>query len=131
MHAVAAGSQELEAIRKRGASVAWCPSSNLFTLGRTLSADALRSGVRIALGTDSAMTAEGDMIDEMRVARTSGGLTAEEIYPSVTTNAAQALRLTDGQGAIREARRCGSGCSQRPRANAGGGIDTTCVRSWS
>jgi len=102
VHAVAAGVPELEVIRKRGASVAWCPSSNLFTLGRTLPAGALRSRVLVALGTDSAITAEGDMIDEMRVARTSAGLTAEEIYPSVTTNAAKALRLAEGQGAIRE-----------------------------
>jgi adenine deaminase len=62
----------------------------------------MKAGKRIALGTDSAITAEGDMIDEMRVARTSAGLTAEEIYPSVTTNAAKALRLTEGQGVIRE-----------------------------
>lgn len=102
VHAVGAGSRELEAICKRGSSIVWCPSSNLFTLGRTLSMDALRSGVSIALGTDSALTADGDLIDEMRVARTATGLTAETIYAFVTTNPAKALRLTEGQGAIRE-----------------------------
>ncbi len=102
VHAVGAGPAELEAICKRGSSIVWCPSSNLFTLGRTLSIDALRSGVSIALGTDSALTAEGDLIDEMRVARTAAGLTNEAAYALVTTNAARALRLTEGQGAIRE-----------------------------
>ena len=42
------------------------------------------------------------MIDELCVARTSAGFSAEEIYPLVTTNAAKALRLTGGLGAIRE-----------------------------
>ncbi len=102
VHAVAAEFPELQTIRRRGASVAWCPTSNLFTLGRTLTAGALRSGVLIALGTDSAITAEGDMIDELRVARASAGLCADEIFRSVTANPAKALRLTEGQGAIRE-----------------------------
>jgi cytosine/adenosine deaminase-related metal-dependent hydrolase len=102
VHAVAAGSAELETIRARGTSIVWCPSSNLFMLGRTLSAEARRSGALIALGTDSAMTAEGDLIDEMRVAQAAGGSTAEEIYALVTTNAAKALHLTEGQGTIRE-----------------------------
>jgi hypothetical protein len=48
------------------------------------------------------MTAEGDLIDEMRVARKEGKLTLEQLYPLVTTNAARALRLGPGQGEIRE-----------------------------
>src|SRR5262249_27155703 len=74
------------------------PSSNLFTLGRTLSDAAIRSGIRIALGTDSALTGEGDLIDEMR----STGLSPEDVYPLVTTEAASALRLSAGEGTIRE-----------------------------
>jgi len=102
VHAVAAGLPELETISMRGAAIAWCPSSNLFTLGRTLSPETLRGGLHIALGTDSSMTAEGDLIDEIRVARAAGELSAPEIYPLVTTNPARALRLNEGQGLIRE-----------------------------
>ena len=102
VHAVGISSRELETIRKRGASIAWCPSSNIFTLGRTLRPETLCSGVPIALGTDSAMTAEGDLIDEMRVAREAGGLAGSQVYKLVTTNAARALRLNDGQGTIAE-----------------------------
>lgn len=102
VHAVGTGISEREIIFKRGSSIIWCPSSNLFTLGRTLLPAALNSGVPIALGTDSALTAEGDMIDEMRVAQNAYALTAQEIYPLVTANAARVLRLTGGQGTIRE-----------------------------
>lgn len=93
VHAVGA---PLELIRT--CAIVWCPSSNLFTLGRTLPLETVRSGVKIALGTDSALTAEGDIIDEMRVA----GLPAEEVFPLVTTNAAAVLRLSAGEGTIRE-----------------------------
>jgi cytosine/adenosine deaminase-related metal-dependent hydrolase len=102
VHAVAAGPAELNVLRRRGTSIVWCPSSNLFTLGRTLSPNAFQSGVVFALGTDSAITGEGDLIDEMRIARTVAGQTAQDVYPLVTTHAAKALRLTAGQGTIRE-----------------------------
>jgi len=98
VHAVGAGAAELEMIRESGASIIWCPSSNRFTLGWTLAPDVVRSGLPIALGTDSALTAGGDIIDEMRGA----GLAAEEIYPLVTTQAASVLRLRAGEGTIRE-----------------------------
>jgi hypothetical protein len=41
-------------------------------LGRTISREALASGVPIALGTDSPLTAEGDLLDELRVALALG-----------------------------------------------------------
>jgi hypothetical protein len=73
IHAVGFRKQGWELIRKTGASVVWCPRSNLFTLGRTLSPDVIASGVPIALGTDSPLTAEGDLLDEIRTAREMGG----------------------------------------------------------
>jgi cytosine/adenosine deaminase-related metal-dependent hydrolase len=102
VHAIGATARQLETVRSHAAFIAWCPSSNLFTMGRTLSPGVLRSGVGIALGTDSALTAAGDMIDEMRVARGAGQLSADEVYPLVTANAARALRLGQGQGRIAE-----------------------------
>jgi len=102
VHAVATTASQLEVIRSRSASIAWCPSSNAFTMGRTLTPGVLHSGVTIALGTDSALTAAGDLIDEMRIARQEGKLSADEIYPLVTTNAARAMRLGMGQGEIAE-----------------------------
>jgi cytosine/adenosine deaminase-related metal-dependent hydrolase len=102
VHAVGISSSQLENIRACGASIVWCPSSNLFTLGATLPHRVIHEFSQLALGTDSALTAEGDMIDEIRVAEREAGLRYGEIYPMVTTNAARALRLTAGQGTIRE-----------------------------
>ena len=84
VHAVALDRAGLDLVRRRGASIVWCPSSNLFTLGRTLDAGA-RDGV--ALGTDSALTGAGDMLDELEVA---GG-----DYRMVSCNASHILRLEE------------------------------------
>ncbi len=69
IHAVGFRADGWKLIRKSGAGVIWCPRSNLFTLGRTLDRSELASGVPIALGTDSPLTAEGDLRDEIGTAR--------------------------------------------------------------
>jgi cytosine/adenosine deaminase-related metal-dependent hydrolase len=102
VHAVALTEQAIESIREHKTSIIWCPSSNLFTLGRTLAQEILRSGLPIALGTDSAISGAGDLIDELQAARETAGCEPEELYRMVTTNAARILRLRDGEGAIRE-----------------------------
>jgi hypothetical protein len=76
VHAVGIRQDGWDLVRRTGASVIWCPRSNLFTLGRTLSPDVLRSGIPIALGTDSPLTAEGDFLDEMKAACRLGNLSA-------------------------------------------------------
>jgi hypothetical protein len=89
-------------IKKRAASLIACPASNLFTLGRTLPQSAFRMGVPIALGSDSAVTASGDLLDELRVARRLWRLSASRLYRMVTDVPASILRLGDGQGALQE-----------------------------
>ena len=64
VHAVGLTREGWDLVRSAGASVIWCPRSNLFTLGRTLSMAALE-GIPFALGTDSSLTAEGDLLDEL------------------------------------------------------------------
>jgi hypothetical protein len=64
VHAVGLTSAGWDLVRSAGASVIWCPGSNLFTLGTTLSSAALE-GIPVALGTDSSLTAEGDLLDEL------------------------------------------------------------------
>jgi cytosine/adenosine deaminase-related metal-dependent hydrolase len=102
VHAVAAGQSALQLLRESGAGLVWCPSSNLFTLGATLSCVVLRSGTRVSLGTDSALTGCGDLIDEIRVAGQQGHVSPEMIYGMVTSVGAALLNLTDGSGYIRE-----------------------------
>ncbi|MGH9344933.1 MAG: amidohydrolase family protein, partial [Terriglobia bacterium] len=74
--------------------------SNHFTLGRTLDREILGSGVPIALGSDSAMTAKGDLLDELRFAESV--LSAERLYAMVTSMAARILKLPSGFGEIRD-----------------------------
>jgi cytosine/adenosine deaminase-related metal-dependent hydrolase len=101
VHAAGATPQQMRRLHARGASIVWCPSSNLFVLGSTLSASALRLLPATSLGTDSSLTANGDLIDELRVARGQPGVTDADCYRFVTANPARALCLTSGEGAIR------------------------------
>jgi cytosine/adenosine deaminase-related metal-dependent hydrolase len=101
VHAVGLAPRWTARARERGCTVVWCPSSNLFTLGRTLPRRVLSSGLPVALGTDSALTAQGDMHDELRVARAASGLGTERLYRMVTDIAAQVLRLRRGEGTLR------------------------------
>lgn len=93
-----AGRQLLE---ERGAGVIWCPTSNVFTLGRTLSAREIAQHGNVALGSDSGLTGQGDLLDEIRFARDKVRLDPKKIYSLVTESAAQVLRLKNGEGAIR------------------------------
>jgi len=95
VHAVAA-----DAVAVRNAAVIWCPSSNLFTLGKTIDPAILRGSTRVALGSDSAMTGQGDLLDELRAARAASELNPERLYRMVTSDAASILRLTQGEGTI-------------------------------
>ncbi len=97
VHAVGLTRAGLALARRRNASVVWCPSSNEFLLGQTLDAKVRCSGIQIALGSDSAVTAEGDLLDELRIARDHGA-SAEELYRTVTDIPARMLRLPDRAG---------------------------------
>jgi cytosine/adenosine deaminase-related metal-dependent hydrolase len=98
VHCVGIGPLELSLIKKHRSSLIWCPSSNHFTLGRTLGSSVLNSGIPIALGTDSAMTADGDLLDELVVAHRS--VPAERLYEMVTSEPARILNLPFGFGRI-------------------------------
>lgn len=100
VHGVATRPEDLQLIRARGVSLVWCPSSNLFTLGRTLVPEVLNSEIPIALGTDSALTAEGDLLDELSIA--GNHVSASRLYAMVTTEAARILHLAAGEGKIQD-----------------------------
>lgn len=101
VHAVALDRAALALVHRCGASIVWCPTSNLFLLGATLGAVTLESGIPVVLGSDSALTAQGDLLDELRAARTLG-IGETELYRMVTLRAARVLRLHNGEGQIVE-----------------------------
>src|SRR5579875_2879349 len=82
-----------ELLERRGSALVWCPTSNQFLLGRTLDLATVRHHRRIALASDSALTAAGDLLDEIRFVRAHSQATAEEVYAMVTNGAADVLRL--------------------------------------
>jgi len=99
VHGVALTAEGHTLRRQRGAALVWCPTSNRFTLGKTLDVPSIPVPARIALGSDSALTAHGTLLDEIRFAR-DAHLPADFIYEIVTGSAAEVLRLRDGEGRI-------------------------------
>ncbi len=102
VHAVALGTQGLRLVSKRGGSIVWCPSSNFFILGQTLANAVHKSGVNMALGTDSALSGKGNLLDEIRFANARCRVRGERLYEMVTRNPARIMKLNEGQGTLRE-----------------------------
>ena len=102
VHPVALDADGLSLLERTGASIIWCPRSSLFTLGKALPGRILDSNIPMALGTDSAITTEGSVLDEIAVASRLSGLSNELLYRLVTEQAARVLRLNDGEGTLRQ-----------------------------
>ena len=88
-------------MRSSQAALIWCPTSNVFLFGRTHNRQTIQSLPRVALGSDSPLTSQGDLFNEIRFAHKQVGIPPDELYSLVTTRAAQALRLKNGQGTLR------------------------------
>jgi cytosine/adenosine deaminase-related metal-dependent hydrolase len=96
VHGVGITAAGLALMRRRRASLIWCPTSNLAMLGRTVSRPVLRSGIPMALATDSALSAPVDLLDELRVARKF--LPPARLYEMVTSGPERILRLPRSRG---------------------------------
>jgi cytosine/adenosine deaminase-related metal-dependent hydrolase len=99
VHGVALDDAGHDLIVRRGAALIWCPGSNIFTLGETLSPRRIDQNSRVALGSDSALTA-GDLLDQVRIAHELG-CPPDQIFDLVTTRAANVLMLENGEGTLR------------------------------
>jgi len=105
VHGVGLTGGNVDRVIECGASVVWCPASNLGMLGRTLDPRRLFDAGRLALGTDSRLTGSRDLLDELRVAAANCDLTPQELLRLVTADASRVLRLpecgglNDGQNA--------------------------------
>lgn len=80
---------------ERGAALVWCPSSNRYLFGQTAGVAAFAAAGRLALGSDSRLSADGDLLAELRAARATGQLDARALVRAVTSGAADVLRLPD------------------------------------
>ena len=87
---------------KRRASLIVCPSSNYFLFKKLPDLALLGEIEHVALGSDSPLTAAGDLLDEMRFAIYLCRISPEQAYRMVTTIPAEILRLEDAEGTIKE-----------------------------
>lgn len=98
---------QIEVVAARRASLIWCPCScqNVFGAHPPLQA-AHQAGIRIALGTDRALTHPGTLFDDLRLARRynqdhlGGIFTDTDLVRMVTSRPAEILGVGKGFGAI-------------------------------
>lgn len=100
VHGIAIDPSDVPLLRRANTSLIWCPTSNHFTMHQSIDSAVLNSGISIALGSDSAITAAGDLLDEVRFAARSVG--ADRAYEMVTSKPARMLKLPSGFGRICE-----------------------------
>jgi cytosine/adenosine deaminase-related metal-dependent hydrolase/ubiquinone/menaquinone biosynthesis C-methylase UbiE len=90
---------DITLLNERGASMILCPTSNRFLFGRVTPPHILRQIARVALGSDSPLTAAGDLLDEIQLLRKQK-IGPAMLHNLVTSNPAEILGLKEGQGRI-------------------------------
>lgn len=93
IHGVALCAHASDRVIAAGAGLVWCPSSNAFLFNRTADVRAFDDADRLALGSDSRLSGEGDLLDELKAAHATRQLSPEGLARTVTSGAARLLRL--------------------------------------
>ncbi len=99
IHGVAFCPAAADRVIGAGAGLIWCPSSNKFLFDATADVRAFDDADRLALGSDSRLSGERDLLDELRSAHETRQLSAEGLARTVGAGASQLLRL-EGSGRI-------------------------------
>ncbi len=107
VHCIGFSDEDLRKVRRAGATVVWCPASNVFMFNLTCKIrKMLRSGINVALGTDSTHTGSVNLLAEMKYARVlyremyGEDLPAKTLFEMATVNAAKGLRLEGRTGIL-------------------------------
>jgi cytosine/adenosine deaminase-related metal-dependent hydrolase len=95
VHGVGLTPQQRQTLMERGGGLIWCPGSNLFMLGQTAQVTELAAARKVALGSDSRLSGEFDLLAELQVADSTGQLSPATLFRLVTTEAAAVLRLPE------------------------------------
>jgi cytosine/adenosine deaminase-related metal-dependent hydrolase len=93
IHGVALCREAADRVIDAGAGLVWCPSSNQFLFDATADVRAFDDADRLALGSDSRLSGEGDLLDELRAAHDARQLSPEGLWRTVSHGASQLLRL--------------------------------------
>lgn len=100
VHGLAIPPESITQMNDRGAALVTCPSSNEFLFGCVPASEFLLEIESLALGSDSSLTAIGDLLDEVRFARDRVGLRDDELYRMVTSAPPHIFCLKHGEGSI-------------------------------
>ena len=95
VHGVGMGEGAVSRFRASGAALVWCPTSNRYLFGRTAPESLLAEGTDVLLGSDSRLTGDGDLLDEIRCARSLGALDDDRLTGAVGATAARRLGLPE------------------------------------
>jgi cytosine/adenosine deaminase-related metal-dependent hydrolase len=98
VHGVGLNAARQQRLADAGATLVWCPGSNLFLFSRTLDPGPLMARGCLLLGSDSRLSGERDLLAELGLARLLTGWSHERLERWVTADAAQRLRLPDRGG---------------------------------
>ena len=101
VHGLAMDGAAVDLLEERGTSLIVCPSSNKFLFGELPNMSLFSPIKNVALGSDSPLTATGDLLDEIRFALKFCGIAPTKAYRMVTEDAANILKLKAGEGTIR------------------------------
>jgi cytosine/adenosine deaminase-related metal-dependent hydrolase len=96
IHGVAFCGSAADRVIAAGAGLVWCPSSNQFLFDRTADVRTFDDADRLALGSDSRLSGERDLLDELKAAHATRQLSAEGLARTVAIGAAQLLKLGSG-----------------------------------
>lgn len=102
VHGLAIDARGVQLLRRRDVSLIVCPSSNEFLFQKLPDPTVLGHIPRTALGSDSPLTAAGDLLDEIRFAVQRCGVSPRGVWQMVTTAPAAILRLVNGEGSLRK-----------------------------
>jgi cytosine/adenosine deaminase-related metal-dependent hydrolase len=101
VHGVGLTTRQRQTLLQQGGGLIWCPGSNCFLFGQTVQVGDLAQAGKVALGSDSRLSGEFDLLAELKIAYQTGQLLPQALFQTVTTNAARLLRLQEaGLGQI-------------------------------
>lgn len=109
IHCIGFSDEDIRKAAHAGATMVWCPASNLFMFNLTCKIrKMLQAGANVAIGTDSTATGSVNLLEEMRFARETyrrlyaEDLPAEAIVKMVTVNPARAFRMQADVGSLED-----------------------------
>jgi len=91
IHGVSMNTKQAKAFE----ALIWCPDSNFFLLNETAKVNELKKETKIIFGTDSTLSANWNVWEQIRLAKKTNMLTDRELFESLTSSPATVWELND------------------------------------